>query len=210
MRPGRHGQQHRAATDDQRSRTPSPSSGDARRALPALLRDVRPRLCGGGRSLEVRALIEDLLLQLPQRRPRLQPQLLDRPAPTVGVDLKCGRLPPAPIQRQHELSGTRSRNGCSCTIASSSPTTCACRPSARSASTRPSSATSRNSSSRRFPPVQTTHRRSPITPAHATSPARSQRTRRPVRLIAPQRQLGLRQRELKPRHVQIIGPTRSS
>ena len=65
-----HGQQHRAATDHQRRRTPSlPPSGDRRRGDRRCLGAIPPHVLRGRRRFQVRALIEDLLLQLAQCRP---------------------------------------------------------------------------------------------------------------------------------------------
>ena len=57
-----------------------------------------------GRELEARVVAQDLQLELLQRRPRLQAELLDqRPAPSLKRVQRVG-LPAAAIQRQHQLT----------------------------------------------------------------------------------------------------------
>ena len=54
------------------------------------------------RELERRVLGQDLLLELPQRRARLEPELVER-RPRVAVGLERLRLPARAVEREHQL-----------------------------------------------------------------------------------------------------------
>ena len=51
-----------------------------------------------------RVLLEDALLEVAQRGPGLQPELLVEPPPSLGEDLERLGLPAAAIEREHELA----------------------------------------------------------------------------------------------------------
>jgi hypothetical protein len=46
--------------------------------------------------------LQDLPLQLPQRRARLEPKLVDEQLPKVAVNRECVALPPRAVKSQHE------------------------------------------------------------------------------------------------------------
>ena len=61
------------------------------------------RCCPGcGTAVETRSLLEDRALELAERRGRLEPALCER-RPCRLVDVECGLLAPAAIQRDHQL-----------------------------------------------------------------------------------------------------------
>ncbi len=57
---------------------------------------------------------QDRLLELLQRRARLEPKLVDEQTPRLAIDLERLDLPAGAVERQHELRlEARSRYGCS-------------------------------------------------------------------------------------------------
>src|SRR5215218_3611073 len=102
-------------------------------------------LCDGGsldprddRRLEPRIVVEDGSLEALELIVRLEPELLVQQPPPRAVDLERVCLAAAAIEGQYQLARRCSRSGCLRTSESSSGTSSACRPSARSASTRAS------------------------------------------------------------------------
>ncbi len=117
-----------------------------RRARPARARAPRTppggaRRPAGARSVERRVLAQDRRLKLAQLAARLDPELLDERAPGLAGRPRAPR-PAGPSGTARASAGARrrSRSGCARIRLSSSPTTSAWRPSARSASMRSSSA----------------------------------------------------------------------
>ena len=92
-----------------------------------------------------------------------------RAARLVGVE-RIG-LPVAAVQREHQLVLKRSRNGCSPTSVSSSPTSSACRPSARSASTAAPPRRAASPRAARSRPARTARRRGRRAAGRATARA---------------------------------------
>ena len=56
------------------------------------------------RRLEDLVVREDGPLELLQGRAGLEPELIGERPPGVSVDLECFRLPPGPVEREHQLA----------------------------------------------------------------------------------------------------------
>ena len=89
-----------SAAPPARSRGRRTGTAASARAAP----EARPaRGSRGSRELERRVLGQDLLLELPERRARLEPELVER-RPRVAVGLERLRLPARAVEREHELA----------------------------------------------------------------------------------------------------------
>ena len=67
-------------------------------------RELPPGRCGGARAVQRLVLAEDPTLELLQRRARLDSKLVDEEAPRLLVHVECLRLPPRPVEGDHELA----------------------------------------------------------------------------------------------------------
>ena len=96
-------------------RRTSASPSSARISRCSLLRPTnevdRARSLGAGRGVrshssdvQLRILIEDRPLEAAQRRPRLDPELLDQRGPRRPVGVQRLRLPARAVEREHELA----------------------------------------------------------------------------------------------------------
>ena len=138
-RPARRSPRRRAALPRQRPRRP-PASVAGRDP------GIRTRPFRGP---ERRVVLEDPALQLAQRRPGLEPELLDQSSAGRMEDVERVGLAPGAVQREHQATRARAhaadapRPSCSSPATSSAPP-----PTASCASIRDSSAQSRSSSSR--------------------------------------------------------------
>ena len=71
--------------------------------LPLLAWLLRHRRLLGGRWGQSRILVEQLFVQLPQLGPGLDPELLDQQPPCLLIERQRFGLPPAAVERKHQL-----------------------------------------------------------------------------------------------------------
>jgi hypothetical protein len=80
------------------SSVPATIAAASKITAPAMI--IRPPL--RRRPGELGIVLQDLPLQLPQRRARLEPELVDEQLPKVAVNRECVALPPRAVKSQHE------------------------------------------------------------------------------------------------------------
>ena len=91
---------------------------------------------------------QDRSLELLQSTPRLKPKPVEQLTASVLISLQRVGLAPGSVQREHQLTAKALAQRMLAHEPSSSPTSRACSPDARSASIRSSSAAKRDSSNR--------------------------------------------------------------